>query len=258
MPLDGAELDTIAARMLADYDAVNPGSVFAEGFRPDLADAWRIQTAITTLREARGEQVIGYKTGAQSPSNREMMGLPQPVWGRLWASERHHDGAALKKSDYANIAIEAEFGITVSHDLEPGLSSREIADAVEAVYPLLELHNLIFRGEPPHGSELVANNCINCGVVLGAPVKDLSTARETDLQLVYDGTVVDEWSNLRWPHDIIASIDWLTGTLATSGLRVKAGDLILTGAWGPPIPVGAHTRVDVISSAFGNVSATFA
>jgi hypothetical protein len=31
----------------------------------------------------------------------------------------------------------------------------------------------------------------------------------------------------------------------------------LTGAFGPPIPLGDKTRVDVTSSAFGNVGATF-
>ena len=39
--------------------------------------------------------------------------------------------------------------------------------------------------------------------------------------------------------------------------RVTLGDLILTGAFGPPIPLGDKTRVDVTSSAFGNVGATF-
>jgi len=257
MPLDDDDLQEIAARMLTDYDNAKPGSIFSEGFRLELTDAWRLQTAVTQLREARGEKIIGYKTGCHAPVNQETMGLSQPVWGRLWESELHGNGVALSKSDYANLSIEAEFGVMLSHDLAPGASLEELAASVGAVYPLLELHNLVLRGDRPHGSELVANNCINCGVVRGQPVTDLDTLRQTDLKLIYDESIVDEWEALRWPDDIIPGLAWLNQSLADFGLHLKAGDLVLTGAWGPPIPVESCTRVDVTSSEFGSVFTTF-
>lgn len=257
MKLEDDAVNELAQRMLADYDAVVPGTVFGEGFRLEIPDAWRLQTAVAKLREARGEKVIGYKVGAVTPVNQKMMGLPHPAWGRLWSSELHVNGAKLQKASYANIAIEAEFGITLSRDLEPGMSIDDIAKSVQAVQPLLELHNLLLRSDRPHGPELIANNAINCGVVRGAPVTDLNAPRQTDLKLIYDGQIVDQWATLSWPNDILAAVVWLTGSLAEHGLTLKAGDLILTSAWGPPIPVNDHTRVDVTSSAFGNVFATF-
>jgi len=243
--------------MLADYDAGTPGLIFADGFRLNLPDAWRLQSMVTELREARGEKVIGYKVGAVDPGNQKLMGLQHPVWGRLWASELHETGVALNKNDYANISIEAEFAITLSRELKPGLSIDALADSVATVCPVLELHNQVMRGEPPHGHELIANNCINCGVVRGPPVTNLSQSRQTDLKMVYDGQTVDEWEALWWPDDILAAVDWLAQSLGEHGLRLKAGDLILTSAWGPPIPVADCTRVDVTSSAFGSVFATF-
>ncbi len=256
-PLDDETLESVAARMLADYDRVQPGSIFAEGFRLELADAWRLQTAVTRLREARGERVIGYKVGAVSPGNQQMMGVPHPVWGRLWDSELHDSGVTLEKSDFANVSIEAEFGIVLKNDLRPMATVDDIATSVEAVYPLLELHNLVLRSDRPHGHELIANNCIFSGVVRGAPVTDLKGARQTDLKLIYDGETVDAWQSLRWPHDIVQAVSWLSQSLDQHGIALKAGQLILTSAWGPPIPVQAHTRVDVKSSAFGDAFADF-
>ena len=87
MHIDDDDINAAAVRMLADYDAGKPGTIYAEGFRLDFSDAWRLQTAVTRLRERRGEQVIGYKIGCVDPGNRERMGLPHPVWGRLWATE---------------------------------------------------------------------------------------------------------------------------------------------------------------------------
>ena len=38
---------------------------------------------------------------------------------------------------------------------------------------------------------------------------------------------------------------------------LKKGNLILTGAYGPPIPINDKKLIEVTSSLFGNVSAVF-
>lgn len=257
MKLTDDELNNRAMRMLADYDKRTPGTIFSEGFRLTLPDAWRLQIAVAELRVARKEKPIGYKIGATVEGNRKLMGLTHPVWGRLWDTEDFENGAILNKSDFANISIEAEFGVKIARDIQPGQSMDEIVASIAAVYPLLELHNHVFRGEKPYGHELIANNCIFAGIVRGDPITDLSAPRETDLKLIYDGDTIDEWGTLLWPNDIVADIQWLAKELAGHGLIIRAGDILLTGAWGPPIPVNHHTRVDVTSSAFGNAHATF-
>lgn len=256
--LDDDTLLTLATRMLSDYDQATPGTVFGEGLRLELPDAWRLQSAVSALREDRGESVVGYKIGCVRENNQRSMGLTHPAWGRLWSTEQHPSGAVLSKEKYANPAMEAEFGITLSRSVELGKTSpKDLVPAIEAIYPVIEIHNLAFRGEAPLGHELLANNAIHAGVVRGDPVSDITEPRTTDLKLIYDGETVDEWEALAWPHDMLEAIGWLSEQLALMGKRLEKGDLILTGAWGPPIPMGERSRVDVTSSAFGNVSATF-
>ena len=110
--LDETTLGTIAQRMLADYDAANPGTVFGEGLRLEIADAWRVQSAVSALREQRGETVVGYKIGCVVEGNQKAMGLSHPAWGRLWSTEQLSDDAVLNKSDFDNVSLEAEFAIT--------------------------------------------------------------------------------------------------------------------------------------------------
>jgi 2-keto-4-pentenoate hydratase len=180
------------------------------------------------------------------------------VWGRLWSTEQHLDGASLGKADFANVAIEAEFAITLDRDIDPGNASAEVvAGAVDNIYPVLELHNLVMRGSAPTGHELIANNGIHAGVVRGQGVPVSTALLTTDLALVFDDETVDSWSSVQWPRDILSAVRWLTEQLAESGQRLVRGDMILTGAFGPPILLGDRTRVDATSSAFGNVSATF-
>ncbi|MEM7044346.1 MAG: hypothetical protein AAF543_16175 [Pseudomonadota bacterium] len=256
--LDDETFHAIAERMLADYDEANPGTVFAEGLRLSIPDAWRLQTAVATLREQRGESVVGYKIGCVCEGNQEMMGLTHPVWARLWSSEQHKDGVELSKSAFANLALEAEFAITLGSPVDADKASPdELLKAISAVYPVIELHNLVLRGDPPRGHELIANNGILAGVVRGEGVLDPGTPLATDLALVFNGETVDSWASLKWPDDILSAIGWLAEKQAEAGRRLEKGDMILTGAFGPPIPLGDKTRVDVTSSAFGNVSATF-
>lgn len=249
---------TLAHRMLADYDAATPGTAFAEGLRLSVDDAWALAASVAALREDRGEQVVGYKVGCVDLGNRKSMGLEHPAWGRIWSTERHQDGAVLPKASYANPAMEAEFAIMLKQDLGPGEASPDqIIAAVGAVYPVIEIHNLVLRGRAPHGHELLANNAINAGVVVGDPIKDLESGTKTDLKLIYDDQIVDEWDVLTWPDDMLSAIGWLTEAQAKEGRVLKAGDLILTGAFGPPIPLEDRTEVKVTSSAFGDVTAKF-
>ncbi len=259
MALDDASLKTLARRMLADYDRAEPGTAFAEGLRLTPAEGWRVQAAVAALREARGECVVGYKIGCIDLGNRQRMGLDHPAYGRIWSSELHETGAVLPRAKYANPAMEAEFAITLSADVPSGEAAKDAGiSLIESIYPVIEIHNLVLRGDAPHGAELLANNAINAGVVRGAPSAPPPSGQTTDLKLIFDGETVDEWDCLNWPVDMLQGIDWLADQLAAQGLSLQKGDLILTGAFGPPLPIAPKGRVDVTSSAFGDVSATFA
>ena len=201
---------------------------------------------------------MGYKIGCVCETNQKRLGLTHPVWGRLWSTEQHADGVTLKKGDFANVAFEAEFAVTLNRGIDFSEASDEtIIQSVEEVLPVIEIHNLIRRSPTPNGGELITNNCIHAGVVRGTGVKVPPLDLITDLNLIYDGKSVDSWASLNWPIDILSSIGWLAEKLNEQGKCLKAGDRILTGAFGPPIPLEERTQVDVTSSMFGNVSASF-
>ena len=99
-----------------------------------------------------------------------------------------------------------------------------------------------------------------------------------------DGSIAEHWVDRRWPDDVLAAVPWLVSELAKEGHHLKAGQKILTGAWGPPLPLqrsnSAETptlspkrdelhdaaqctesttvnRVKVESTLFGSVAASF-
>jgi len=56
---------------------------------------------------------------------------------------------------------------------------------------------------------------------------------------------------------MVSAMGWLIAEQAKNGRKLKKGEIVLTGAWGPPIPIGYKGLVEVKSSAFGTVCATF-
>ena len=252
------ELDIFANKILEDYDFKNPGVIFKEKKIITNEDALLIQSNVARLREKRGEKVIGYKIGCVSKDTQKKMGFNQPACGYLWKSELYASGVELNKKDYTNPAMEAEFGVILNRDIKPDLASFDyILQSIEEIYPLIEIHNLVFYGNEPYGAELLANNAIHAGVILGSETKLPSDKTETDLKLIYDKEVIDIWTNKIWPNDMLSEIEWLIKEQARKNNYLKKGDLILTGAYGFPVPINEKKLVEVTSSAFGDVTASF-
>ncbi|MDA9652607.1 hypothetical protein N9T14_01085 [bacterium] len=252
------KLDILSNKILEDYDNKNPSKIFKDKIKISNEEALIIQSKVARLREKRGEQIIGYKIGCILKETQKKMGFTQPALGYLWQSELHLSGIKLNKNDFTNPAMEAEFGVILNRDIKPELSSFDyVLKSIESIFPLIEIHNLVFHGNEPYGAELLANNAIHAGVVLGLETKLPINKIETDLKLIYDNEIMDTWVNKKWPLDMLLEVDWLVKEQAKANNYLKKGDLILTGAYGFPVPIKDKKLIEVTSSAFGEVKAIF-
>ena len=140
----------------------------------------------------------------------------------IFGKVNYTSGVTLNKKNYTNPAMEAEFGIILNRDIKAELSSFDyILESIEGIYPLIEIHNLIFYGNEPYGAELLANNAIHAGVVLGPETKLPIDKIETNLKLIYDNEIIDTWVNKKWPHDMLSEIEWLVKELAKKRIYLK-------------------------------------
>ncbi len=256
--LNQKELDLYANKILEDYDTNNPSSIFKTKIKLSNDDAWRLQSKVSKLRINRGEKVMGYKIGCVAKETQKKMGFNQPAWGTLWKSELYESGVSLYKKDYSNPAMEAEFGVKLNRDIDPKLVSFEyILESINSIYPLIEIHNLVLNGVEPHGAELLANNALHAGVVLGSANQLSENNKVTDLKLLYDHKIVGAWTEKKWPYDMLSEVEWLVREQAKRNNLLKKNDLILTGAYGFPVPINDKKIIEVKSSLFGDVKAIF-
>ena len=240
----------LAARQLADYRARVPGTFFADPDRPQLSldEAYRVQSQVAALRSP-AERVVGYKVGCTGPGTRMQFGLDGPIRGLLYETELHTSGNELSYQAYAGLAIEGELAVRLGDD-----------GRIAQIFPVIELHNYVFRGKPPTLQELVANNGINAGVVLPLPAAEMPWREDQPLSgrltIQINGTYADQGPMDGVPGGPAGSLRWLAQHLSDHGLHLRPGQLVLTGTPLGLIRVRPGDHIQVTAEGFGDVETT--
>lgn len=249
----------IAERMLADYDAHRPNEIFAERGTDwlTLDDAYIIQGAVADLRVARGERCLGYKVGCLSTSIQEQLGLRQPVRGYLWQTEVLVSGSHVlyesrgncQESRFVNLAIEGEIALQLGEDVSTeAVIDGRVSDCVERWFPVIELHNAVFRGPTPTSQELVAGNAMHAGFVVPSLSENscLAALVHAQIRIEIDGKSVETKRVAELPGGPLASLRRLASLHLPIKETLKAGDIVLTGSPGRLIPIEGSCAIAVI------------
>lgn len=259
MPLNTRKAQQIAARMLTDYDAHRPNQIFAERGTDwlTLDDAYILQRAVAELRMARGERCIGYKMGCLSPTIQKQLGLQQPVRGYLWRKEMVASGSHIlydsnrncRESRFVSLAIEGEIALRLCQDISPEVAlDANVSDCVDCWFPVIELHNAVFRGSTPTSQELIAGNAMHAGFVVPSfpESSSLTGLGHSEIRVEINGEIVESKRVAEIPGGPLGSVYRLASMALPIKEPLKAGDIVLTGSPGRLIPIEGSCAIAVI------------
>ncbi len=219
-----------------------------------MAEAYAIQAEISRVRHARGERLLGYKLGCTSKAVQDQLGVQQPIFGPVFESGCFATGAPISASHYTNLAVEGELALRLKADLHSdSLTDERLAEAIGAVFPVIELHHFVLPAHVPRTPALAATGGMHAGLVL--PETELpawlSHQAPCMLSVCISGrrasTTTEPWTM----GSATASLRWLASRLAECGLCLRRGQLILTGSPLPMFPVGAGETIVVEASPLG-------
>ncbi|MEM7405624.1 MAG: fumarylacetoacetate hydrolase family protein [Pseudomonadota bacterium] len=252
------ELTDVAADILADYQARKP-YVPREG---SLEDAYRVQPHFQRLvRAAFGyADPVGYKIALTSVAMQTMVGVGEPLAGCIFGDRVVDDGAEVRLADHHHLGVEFEVAVRMGADLAAGSRPHTAATVAAAVSGYAPAYELVDDRHADYSQlnafTIVAENCWNAGVVLGAfsdgPVDaDAATVLLVDGQQAGAGRAGDA---LGHPLEVVA---WLANQLNRDGRSLKAGELVMTGSSiRTTFPVGGESYQFTIAG-LGSVSASF-
>jgi 2-keto-4-pentenoate hydratase len=196
-----------------------------------LEQAYAIQDALRAELARRGHNPIGWKLGATSPSGQAVMGVKEPACGFLM-SRQYDSGSDVSAREFINLGVEAEVAFKMRTRLTgPGVTADTALRAIDGAVAALELPDFIFAGKP-RVSDFVASSVIAKAIVLGSSFMSLSAFDMSREQVVFEHNdeTVGTYTSAEVMGDPLNALAWLANHLATRGLVLEPGDIVMSGA----------------------------
>lgn len=187
-----------------------------------------------------GARHVGWKVGFGAPAALQRLAIDAPLVGFLTDATIVDSGELVAVEGWMNGIVEFEVALRLGENLNPYGSDREVRSAVTGLIPAIELADVDFEPTADTVDRVLAGNIFHRGLVLGAPDPDRKGLDTSGLigRILIDGEerhAVRSLTDLTGNH--LAILRTLAGTLEANGLRLSAGDLVITGSIVAPIPV---------------------
>ncbi|WP_426247436.1 2-keto-4-pentenoate hydratase [Nocardioides sp. LHG3406-4] len=225
----------------------------------DVAAAYAVQGWLTEYRLATGARVVGRKIGLTSPAVQAQLGVDRPDFGVLF-DDMDVSAGPVPTERLLQPKVEAEVAFVLGEDLADGdLALDQVRGAVAYAMAALEIVDSRVEGWDITFGDTVADNASSGLYVLGdrRVGLDAFTPIEARMELEVDGSVVSTGDGTACLGDPLLALTWLARTLRELGDPLLAGQVVLSGALGPMVPVSSGAVVTARISGLGEVHTTF-
>lgn len=251
----------LAAQIRAAYDGAPIAPIRTQLADLDVDAAYTIQQVNTAHWEKEGRRVVGSKIGLTSRVVQEQLGVDRPDFGVLFDDMIVGEDEPVAAGRVLQPKIEAEVAFLLDREVE--VETPTVADIVRAVayaVPALEIVGSRITKWDIGIVDTVADNASSGLFVLGGPVRRLDglDLRALQMQMTRGDDVVSKGTGAACLGNPLNAMAWLAGELCRRKRPLRAGDVVLSGALGPMVPVNAGDAFETKIAGLGTVSARFA
>lgn len=226
----------------------------------DLGTAYAVQNGVIARRVAAGARVIGRKIGLTNPAVQAQLGVGQPDFGVLLDDMACAPDTPVDAARLLQPKIEAELAFVLALDLrQPAITEADVAAATAHVVAALEIPDSRILGWDISIVDTVADNASSGLFVLGdnpVPLGSVDVAG-AEMTMRSAGTVVSAGTGADCLGSPLKAVAWLASTARDYGSPLRAGDIILSGALGPMVPVTPGSQFTATITGVGSVSISF-
>ncbi len=211
----------------------------------DIAAAYEVQQLVTARRLAGGVDIIGRKIGLTSKAIQQQVGVDQPDFGFLFSDMGVSDGDSTPMETLLQPRVEAEIAFVLGSDLAGDITDEAVRAAIDHAVMSLEIVDSRVANWDIALADTVADNASSGTYVLGSRhlTFDEFEPRDTLMEMRIDGEVVSTGNGAACLDNPLDAVAWLARTAQDFGEPLRAGQLVLSGALGPMVPVEAGNHV---------------
>jgi 2-keto-4-pentenoate hydratase len=224
----------------------------------DVDAAYAVQRGLTAARLAQGARVVGRKIGLTSEAVQRQLGVDQPDFGVLFDDMQVDGASAVPTHRLLQPKIEAEVAFVLQADLDDeDIDAARAASAVAVAVPALEIVDSRIQNWDISFGDTVADNASSGMFVLGAERLTLAdvTPAEVEMTMTLNGREVSAGNGAACMGDPLNALAWLARTAREFGEPLRAGQVVLSGALGPMVPVQRGDEIVAEVKGLGTVRA---
>lgn len=234
------------------------GFDYLAGLR-DEREGHLIQRQLQVLSHNALRKPIGWKIGLTSQAALDLFGAREPMVGILYEDRLLEDGAHLKSTQVVQPRIEGEILLEIGKIPATGASDAALRASIASASAAFEIADSRISGWPKAIGGAIADNAC-CGWFLRSKDRrlpaevDLAT---TQLSMTLDGRVISKGSASACMGGVLNVYRWFIQDSHRRGRKLEPGEVILTGALGPAIPLTQTGTYRVDCGSLGSASLRF-
>ena len=222
----------------------------------NIGSAYAVQELNIAKRVGAGARRVGRKIGMTSAAVQKQLGYYEPNYGTLFADREATNGERIPGPRLLQPRAEAEIAFVLSRDLdreEPTIT--DAMRAVEYAVCAIEIIDSRIAGWDIRATDSIADNA-SCGMyVLGSRPRRIN---EVDLALCgmvsrLNGQICSVGVGGASLGNPLLALLWLARAVNAVGQPLKQGDIVLSGALGPIVPLSAGDLFETEIDGFGSV-----
>ena len=209
-----------------EIERIDPDSALSED------EAHALQFQCIDYKVARGDVVVGLKTGLTSKAKQATMGVHQPILGHILAASVVPEGEPVRCAELIHPRAEPEIAFLLDRDLEGPVTAAQACNATALVFPAVEIIDSRFANFRFGLTDVIADNTSAARVIFGS-----ASIRPTDADLRLIGMIYSKNGSVEStaagaailgnPWEALA---WLARRASQLGRPLRAGNMVLADA----------------------------
>lgn len=263
-------IDELAARLAAaEAERAPIGKITDAAADLSVEDAYAIQNVALARRRVHGlhgrpARLVGRKVGITSKAVQDWLQVNEPDFGFLLDDMEVKDGSTCARAELIQPRIEGEIAFVLKREIPGcfqigGVTNVDVVAATDFVLPALEIIDSRIIDWKISYRDTVADNASSARYVCGTQPARLDGVdlRLCGMSLKKNGRVASTGAGAACLDNPVSAVAWLANTLCRLGAPLRPGDLVLSGALGPVVPVERGDFFELEVAHIGRCSVRF-